>query len=352
MATRDCVVETFMKNYANGGYLVYEKVSERGKDASKRRQSLFPGYFARHYRVRLKEDDVTEPAVAGKTLEVCITSSSISRDPGSRRQTRTTNGYKNESGASLVDMMLVSVVDHGDFKVLESELRVSPPHDVARQLGKSETARLGRGDFPGPYPSGQDFLAILHPAATNTDPRTLAMLRGFCDYLLAWEDRTWKLHCAISRLGYFEVQQARGGFYYNTGGGADMDVDEFAITSCPLALVRLLDYSNENQDKALAGSFKLLEHAEKCNNATLGYSRHYPIFPRTIGIAGAPMLSRGQDGQQPTAAACAHGRQMIRSRRGCSCMWTFAKYGSTWIVLVATKFPVLPYKELKRVYVK
>ncbi|KAK4222429.1 hypothetical protein QBC38DRAFT_489875 [Podospora fimiseda] len=38
------------------------------------RNSRFPGYFARHFRIKLHDQDVTEPAIQGKTLEIQVMS--------------------------------------------------------------------------------------------------------------------------------------------------------------------------------------------------------------------------------------------------------------------------------------
>jgi len=409
-----------------------------------RRQSLFPGYFSRHYRVKLREGDVTEPAVEGKTLEVQLMTllmhawakmhyeliykprpgipqvdenderlldisngvilageqvlrqiqinldrkrelgrrrfgnehdvwsylkekwayngedaprheaqkhsrlgdcplwgnrkhilyESLNRlkfdtpemldkliehslyyygsSPAETKNTTAPTAFLDSHRGVSIDMIIISVADQEDFKALESkELRI--PRQDARNLDRSEASKMvrymaliicnslrlyeadslhvvwkGRGDFSGPYPSGQEFLEILHPALMlEQSLRALARLRDFCDYLLGWEDRTWKLHCATSRLGYFEANMRA----CDTGVRGIPD-QEFAITACPLGFIRLLDYSADNDDMAIGKSFTLLEHAQKCNNRKEYHSRHYPYLPEEYRKLGCPSITR------------------------------------------------------------
>jgi ppGpp synthetase/RelA/SpoT-type nucleotidyltranferase len=51
----------------------YQALDSDRSDVSGKR-SRFPGYFARHYRVHLKPEDIKEPAMEGKTLEIQLMS--------------------------------------------------------------------------------------------------------------------------------------------------------------------------------------------------------------------------------------------------------------------------------------
>jgi len=226
-------------------------------------------------------------------------------------------------GGIPVDMIIISAVDQDDFKAREAKALQIPRRD-SWSLERSKEVRLvrymamiicnslrlfdlgslgavweGRGDFPSPYPSGQEFLKVLHPGNTleGDDPVIRDRLHRLCSYLLDWEDPAWKLRCALSRLGYFKGNTLP----YDTGASGIPD-QEFVIATCPLGFIRLLDHSNESGD-TLENSFMLKKNAEKNGVTRLGYDHNYPYLQgatRKLACPSAmtiPMpMTNGRDG--------------------------------------------------------
>ena len=160
----------------------------------------------------------------------------------------------------------------------------------------SETAGLNvvwenRGDFAGPYPSGQELLKLLHPLNTVKDTKlgksAILRLDELFNYLLDWQDETFKVFCAVSRLGYFasNVPLRLTGHYDDEKIFLPCEEQrECEMTACPLAFVRLLDYchaaSSTDTKMTLAKAFTLLENAETCNDAMVlrGRGQNYTFL--------------------------------------------------------------------------
>lgn len=388
------------------------------------RQSRFPGYFARHYRVRLEDKDIQEPAVKGKTLEIQLMSllmhawSKMHHEliykprPGlpaadenderlldassgviiageqilrqiqinldmKKEQARVAfknehdfwsyikekwaggksntlskpiqlwvmglNDYESDYGhalykglevtgfnnpekvdlvikhcldsygrcameppyVSFVKMLVVSIVDQEDFKVIESgHLQLSRSN--TRTPSRSQTLRAarymalivcnslrrydedslsvvweGRGDYPGPYPSGQEFLAHIHPKNSidhSFKPRSTTNVYHLCEYLLKWDDPIWKLRCAASRLTFLFTRPCHMD-RDDERKGDGIPSHEFSMTICPWGFVHLLDYCEDNQDTPLKESFRILEAAEESGSTVLfKHNDHLPRF--------------------------------------------------------------------------
>ncbi|KAI1652726.1 hypothetical protein F4813DRAFT_376900 [Daldinia decipiens] len=158
----------------------------------------------------------------------------------------------------FIDMLIISLVEIGDFKAVESEQLQLPLSD-SLYLSRSETLKLVRYNaitichalrheklastanpihiFEGLYPSSQEFLAMIHPRASLAQsPESLVKVRDFCDYLLRWEDLTWKLHCAISRLTWIRLDVHAWGTL-----GDGLQAYEYAIPVCDSYLIEYLD---------------------------------------------------------------------------------------------------------------
>lgn len=199
---------------------------------------------------------------------------------------------------SFVKMLIVSIVDQEDFKNVESE-RLQLPLSNEMTKSRSETSRMarymalivcnslrryyedplsvvweGRGNYTGPYPSGQEFLALIHPRNLThhaCKPRATDNVYYFCEYVLQWKDPTWKLRCALSRLTFLSARlDLRTKDEEENVHG--IPSREFAMALCPSALVHLLDHCEEKQDTQLQKSFRILESAGK--GGLTGHSKY------------------------------------------------------------------------------
>lgn len=61
-------------------------------------------------------------------------------------------------------------------------------------------------DYNGHYPSGKDFLQILHLKSQGLhQPASLTNIRKFCEYLLEWNGYDWISSLALSRLNWYAI---------------------------------------------------------------------------------------------------------------------------------------------------
>ena len=177
---------------------------------------------------------------------------------------------------SFVDMLILSLTELEDFATIASgELQL--PNLASRPTNRSESAKLVRykaliichalrrfepedwtavwvqpGGFDASYPSGQEFLELLHPRSLlRHDPKVIAKLHDFCNYLLACDDAEWRLRCAMARLTYLQAEIVE----------LDTLVDgilglEYAMTVCPGGLVYLLDYAAKGHGPSVEQELK------------------------------------------------------------------------------------------------
>ncbi|KAK3985333.1 hypothetical protein QBC44DRAFT_275438, partial [Cladorrhinum sp. PSN332] len=136
---------------------------------------------------------------------------------------------------SFIDAMIIQLVNHEDFKLEETKMLGfslsddrAPSHPVLARRARYQALIICSAlrqrelnslhilwqdeyfnDPQVPHPSGENVLDVLHPESTlqHRSLNKLAVLKvdEFCKHLMGYQETTWKLHCALARLGQFQV---------------------------------------------------------------------------------------------------------------------------------------------------